>query len=123
MLVWLQLQPPCLPPHAGMTPLRSRPVPPQLWMEMFEPPSEGELEMVEEVLKSWFMVGRLGGYNGMNLQVSCSSCTPPGDAAAQSVRLHRLSVLYTAWCSPRCALRDNTGVQQCRGRGRQLPAV
>jgi Protein of unknown function (DUF3531) len=41
----------------------------QLWMEMYEAPSEGEAEMVEEVLKSWFMVGRLGGFNGMNLQV------------------------------------------------------
>lgn len=50
----------------------------QLWMEMYEAPSEGEAEMVEEVLKSWFMVGRLGGFNGMNLQVGlpgarCSS--------------------------------------------------
>jgi hypothetical protein len=41
----------------------------QLWMEMYEAPSEGEAELVEEVLKSWFMVGRLGGFNGMNLQV------------------------------------------------------
>jgi len=38
-------------------------------MEMHNSPSEGEQEMVEEVLKSWFMIGRLGGFNGMNLQV------------------------------------------------------
>ena len=50
----------------------------QLWMEMYEAPSEGEAELVEEVLKSWFMVGRLGGFNGMNLQVRLAApCRAP----------------------------------------------
>jgi Protein of unknown function (DUF3531) len=50
----------------------------QLWMEMYEAPSAGEAELVEEVFKSWFMVGRLGGFNGMNLQVdpAVACCSP-----------------------------------------------
>jgi Protein of unknown function (DUF3531) len=61
----------------------------QLWMEMYEAPSEGEAEMVEEVLKSWFMVGRLGGFNGMNLQV----CLVPLLTMAPLVPHHHVSML------------------------------
>ncbi len=60
---------------------------------MYERAASGEVEMCEEVLKSWFVLGRLGGFNTMNLQVQklrlmlCSnrfssvqaqnSCKPP----------------------------------------------
>ena len=36
---------------------------------MHAAPTPADLELLEAVLSSWFMVGRLGGYNAMNLQV------------------------------------------------------
>ena len=48
----------------------------QIWMELHSTPGGGEVEMFEEVLKAWFVVGRLGGYNGMNLQVGANFCHP-----------------------------------------------
>ena len=41
----------------------------QLWFELYRPPSSKEAELMEEVLASWFMLGRLGAYNTQNLQV------------------------------------------------------
>lgn len=41
----------------------------QLWFELYRPPSPREAELLEEVLASWFMMGRLGAYNAQNLQV------------------------------------------------------
>ena len=40
----------------------------QIWLEMAGPPSQDDVDMLETVLTSWFMIGRLGGYNSMNLQ-------------------------------------------------------
>ncbi|GFR47844.1 hypothetical protein Agub_g9624, partial [Astrephomene gubernaculifera] len=40
-----------------------------LWLEFLEPPLGSERELLEGVLKSWFAVGKLGGYNSQNLQV------------------------------------------------------
>lgn len=42
----------------------------QIWFELYKVPSEKERELITEVIASWFMVGRLGGYNAMNMQVS-----------------------------------------------------
>lgn len=39
------------------------------WLELYRPPTPGDLEMLQEVLNSWFLVGRLGGFNSTNLQV------------------------------------------------------
>ena len=41
----------------------------QVWFELYRPPSGREAEMLEEVLASWFMLGRLGAFNAQNLQV------------------------------------------------------
>lgn len=41
----------------------------QLWFELYRPPSPREAELLEELLASWFMLGRLGAYNAQNLQV------------------------------------------------------
>lgn len=40
-----------------------------IWIELYSPPSASELEMTQEVVNSWFMLGRLGAYNSANLQV------------------------------------------------------
>uniref|UniRef100_A0A7S3R4T9 DUF3531 domain-containing protein n=1 Tax=Dunaliella tertiolecta TaxID=3047 RepID=A0A7S3R4T9_DUNTE len=40
-----------------------------VWLEFLHPPSSREVDLAEAVLKAWFMVGKLGGYNSQNLQV------------------------------------------------------
>ncbi|GLI70598.1 hypothetical protein VaNZ11_015528, partial [Volvox africanus] len=40
-----------------------------VWLEFLEAPVAEEQELLEGVLKSWFAVGKLGGYNSQNLQV------------------------------------------------------
>ncbi|GLC50815.1 hypothetical protein PLESTB_000435100 [Pleodorina starrii] len=40
-----------------------------LWLEFIEAPMSSETDMLEGLLKSWFAVGKMGGYNSQNLQV------------------------------------------------------
>lgn len=40
----------------------------QLWFEHHKPVTEKDRELLETVLESWFVVGRMGGFNCMNLQ-------------------------------------------------------
>lgn len=39
-----------------------------VWLELCQPPSQADLGMLQEVVDSWFLIGRLGGYNAGNLQ-------------------------------------------------------
>ncbi|GMH34538.1 hypothetical protein BSKO_02372 [Bryopsis sp. KO-2023] len=41
-----------------------------VWFEFYSPPSESDKELFSETLRSWFVVGKLGGYNSSNLQVA-----------------------------------------------------
>ncbi|EKQ67839.1 Protein of unknown function (DUF3531) [Leptolyngbyaceae cyanobacterium JSC-12] len=40
-----------------------------IWIEFVTVPSEMEKQYLEEVLNSWFFLGKLGGFNAENLQV------------------------------------------------------
>lgn len=40
-----------------------------IWIELYGPPAGGAGEMLQEVINSWFMLGRLGAYDSSNLQV------------------------------------------------------
>ncbi|MEW5314480.1 MAG: hypothetical protein WDW38_005976 [Sanguina aurantia] len=40
-----------------------------VWMRFARPALEEDKEMLQSVVRSWFLVGKLGGYNGQNLQV------------------------------------------------------
>ncbi|MBD3882672.1 DUF3531 family protein [Phormidium tenue FACHB-886] len=40
-----------------------------IWLEFTTIPSEAERQYVEEVFNSWFLLGKLGGFNAENLQV------------------------------------------------------
>jgi hypothetical protein len=42
-------------------------------LQLYTSPSEEDVSTLEQVVSSWFIVGKLGGYNSMNLQV----CAPP----------------------------------------------
>lgn len=46
-------------------------------MEFLDPPVSSEQEMLEGMLKSWFAVGKLGGYNSQNMQVGGELCRKP----------------------------------------------
>ncbi|KOR34052.1 MULTISPECIES: DUF3531 family protein [Planktothricoides] len=39
------------------------------WLEFSTVPSDQEKQYIEEVLDSWFLLGKLGGFNAENLQV------------------------------------------------------
>ena len=39
-----------------------------LWMRFSEPPTKGEKDYVDGILDSWYVIGRLGGFNSGNLQ-------------------------------------------------------
>lgn len=39
-------------------------------MEFHNPPNENDVEMLDSVMRAWFVVGKLGGFNTQNLQVS-----------------------------------------------------
>lgn len=41
-----------------------------IWFEFYQELVPSEESMLQECLRSWFMVGRLGGYNAANLQLS-----------------------------------------------------
>ena len=43
-----------------------------LWIRFSEPPSQGE-QVVDGVFDSWYVIGRLGGFNAENLQVRAGS--------------------------------------------------
>lgn len=40
-----------------------------IWLEFSTPPSQMEQQYVEEVFSSWFLLGKLGGFNAENLQI------------------------------------------------------
>lgn len=43
-----------------------------IWLEFQSPPVEMQQQYVEEVFSSWFLLGKLGGFNAENLQVQDS---------------------------------------------------
>ena len=40
-----------------------------IWLEFSNTPSTSEQQYVEEVFNSWFLLGKLGGFNAENMQV------------------------------------------------------
>ena len=40
-----------------------------IWLEFTNTPSTAEQQYVEEVFNSWFLLGKLGGFNAENMQV------------------------------------------------------
>ena len=59
-------------------------------------PSEKERELITEVIASWFMVGRLGGYNAMNMQV----VTYPHHLALSNHSLMRINSTMMPYVEP-----------------------
>ena len=40
-----------------------------IWLRFASPPSQGERNYVDGIFDSWYVIGRLGGFNAENLQV------------------------------------------------------
>ena len=40
-----------------------------IWLRFATPPSQGERNYVDGIFDSWYVIGRLGGFNAENLQV------------------------------------------------------
>ena len=40
-----------------------------IWLEFKDFPTEREKQLIDEVFNSWFLLGKLGGFNAINLQV------------------------------------------------------
>ncbi len=47
-----------------------------LWIRFSEPPSQGERNYVDGVFDSWYVIGRLGGFNAENLKVHDAGSDP-----------------------------------------------
>ncbi|MCO5560907.1 hypothetical protein L7F22_014527 [Adiantum nelumboides] len=39
-----------------------------IWLELYKPPSQKDIEVIGGVFRSWYLLGRLGAFNGLNLQ-------------------------------------------------------
>ncbi|CAK9876932.1 unnamed protein product [Sphagnum jensenii] len=41
-----------------------------IWLELYSAPSEKDIEIIGSVVRSWYVLGRLGGFNSMNMQLT-----------------------------------------------------
>jgi hypothetical protein len=48
----------------------------QVWLELGTPLTSSERDMLSSALKSWFVIGKLGGYNSGNLQARALAYAP-----------------------------------------------
>nr|XP_007150866.1 hypothetical protein PHAVU_004G000700g [Phaseolus vulgaris]ESW22860.1 hypothetical protein PHAVU_004G000700g [Phaseolus vulgaris] len=44
-----------------------------IWFELFGPPSDRDVNLIGNVIQSWYVMGRLGAFNSSNLQMTNSS--------------------------------------------------
>lgn len=41
-----------------------------IWMELYNTPSEKDIDLIGSVIRSWYLLGCLGGYNSFNMQIT-----------------------------------------------------
>ncbi|CAM6100949.1 unnamed protein product [Calypogeia fissa] len=41
-----------------------------MWLELYGEPSDGDVETIGNILTSWYMLGKLGSFNSMNMQLT-----------------------------------------------------
>jgi Protein of unknown function (DUF3531) len=56
----------------------------QMWLELYSTPGDKEKGILEQVIQSWFIVGRVGGYDATNLQVPLPPCARARDACVSA---------------------------------------
>jgi hypothetical protein len=71
-----------------------------IWMRFAHPPSTGERDYVGGVFDSWFVLGKLGGFNGENLQahesgadLSWMNWDPDQSGQALPALMHNMSAM------------------------------
>ena len=72
----------------------------QLWFEHYKPLTKDDKDLLETVLESWFCLGRMGGFNSMNLQV--------GSGTGIAVIFQQMNQDITAVYRLVCVLTYNT---------------
>lgn len=80
-----------------------------LWIEFQSPPINVQQQYVEEVFNSWFLLGKLGGFNAENLQVQDTgleiSYMPYNEETADHkfmALMHNMSDFEYQGCWSRC---------------------
>ena len=74
----------------------------QIWLELYNDPTQLEKDTLDAVFTAWFTLGRCGGFNAQNMQVTAplplsrDSCRPFSWAPP-------LSACSALVCSPACA--------------------
>ncbi|KAG0595323.1 hypothetical protein M758_UG158600 [Ceratodon purpureus] len=48
-----------------------------IWMEFYAPPTDKDIDLIGSVFRSFFVLGRLGGFNSMNMQLTQLSLNAP----------------------------------------------
>ena len=72
------------PCHFYRMPLKLCPCGGQIWLELARPPSADQRELMDYVFQAWYALGRLGGFNSLNLQArKLSACSAVLTSAAQ----------------------------------------
>ncbi|MGY2778378.1 hypothetical protein ACVW0B_000264 [Thermostichus sp. MS-CIW-23] len=69
-----------------------------IWFEFAEPPVEAELEYLNEVLESWYVLGKLGGFNAERLvaqeaEVDLSYLEYPNESEPLPSLMHNMGSL------------------------------
>lgn len=41
-----------------------------IWMELYNTPSEKDIDIIGSVIRAWYLLGCLGGYNSLNMQLT-----------------------------------------------------
>ncbi|MEB3332144.1 MAG: DUF3531 family protein [Synechococcaceae cyanobacterium] len=80
-----------------------------IWLRFAQPPAQGERDYVEAVFDSWFVLGKLGGFNAENLQsheagADLSWLSWDGDGAARALPalMHDMAVMEYQGDRGRC---------------------
>lgn len=48
-----------------------------IWLEFYTRPTDKDVELIGSIFRSWFVLGRLGGFNAMNMQLTSSAPNAP----------------------------------------------
>ena len=71
-----------------------------LWLRFADTPSDGERNYIDGIFDSWYVIGRLGGFNAVNLQVheegaemSCMSYDNEAIGALMPALMHNIGQL------------------------------
>lgn len=73
----------------------------QIWVELARPASADQRELLDYVFQAWYALGRLGGFNSLNLQARrlapCSAAQQPAAFVALLLQVSMPGCLGCFW--------------------------